>query len=284
MIRKVRPHPNLEYWEASIARGDLRDHLPEVATLLKREAVGLLLDLDGTISEIVPHPNAASVRPPVKSVLKKLHGRLALVAIVTGRPVAQARDIVGLQELVYVGNHGLERMENGQLNLIEEARPFAPTLERLLGRLRERFPSSGLIFEDKGASFAVHYRMAKVPESARQDLLEAIDELGGGCVRVLMGKTVLNVLPPVDFNKGTAVISLAKEYGLSGAILIGDDTTDVDLFRAAAVLSDRGHFAGISIAVVGVDSPQELESEADYTLSSVSQVEDFLTWMAGRRD
>ena len=265
----------------SIARGDLRDHLTEVATLLKKEAVGLLLDLDGTISEIVPHPDAASVRPPVKSALKKLYGRLALVAIVTGRPAEQARDIVGLQELVYVGNHGLERMEKGRLNLTEEARPFAPTLAQLLGRLRDRFPSTGLIFEDKGASFAVHYRTAKNPESARRDVLEAIDELGGSCVRVLTGKTVLNVLPPVDFNKGTAVISLANAYTLSGAILIGDDTTDIDLFRAAAVLSDRGHFAGITVAVIGSDSPPELESEADYTLSSVCQVEDFLIWMAG---
>ena len=97
-----------------------------------------------------------------------------------------------------------------------------------------------------------------------------------------MGKTVINLLPPVNVTKGTAVISLVKEYGLSGAILIGDDVTDIDSFRAASYLSNRQGFGSISIAVAGSDSPPGLEGEVDFALSSVSEVEDFLIWLAER--
>ena len=216
---------------------------------------------------------------PAKSALIELLPRLALVAIVTGRTALQARDIVGLEEMIYVGNHGLERLERGHLALMEEARPYVPFLRQLLARLRTRFPSAGLVFEDKGGPFAVRYRLTQNPEKSRDDVLEAIGELAGGRVKVLMGKAVINVLPPVELNKGTAVSSLVKEYGLSGAILIGDDITDIDSFRGARYVSSQEGFASISIAVLGPDSPPELEREADYTLSSVPEVVGFLTWL-----
>ena len=266
--------------EDAIAAGSLLDHLSEVSALLKHGSVGLLLDLDGTISEIVPEPEAASVRPAVVAALEKLHRRLALVAILTGRSAGQARDILGLQQLVYVGNHGLERLENGRTILAEESQSFAPFLEQLLARLRPRFPSQGLIFEDKGGSFTIHYRLAVDPGKAREDVLEAIRELAGGQVRVLMGKTVINVLPPAKLNKGTAVISLVKEYGLGGAILIGDDVTDIDSFHAARQLSRRQGFISISVTVEAPDCPAELETEANFSLAGVSEVEDFLAWLA----
>ena len=240
------------------------------------------MDLDGTISEIVLEPDKASVSPLVRSVLKELHARLTLVAIITGRSARQARDIVGLPELIYVGNHGLEWLERDRSTLSEEARSFMPLMDQLLVRLRERFPSDGIIFEDKGGSLAVHYRLASDPDKAHNDLLEAIQELVEGRLKVLMGKTVINVLPPVSLTKGTAVTSLVSEYGLSSAILIGDDVTDIDSFRAASRLSGHRGFSSASIAVVGLDSPPELEQETDFTLASVSEVEDFLTWMVER--
>ena len=262
-----------------MSRGLLSDHLGEVTALLKRGSVGLLLDMDGTISEIVPEPDAATVSPAIKSALKKLQARLALVAIVTGRSAFQAREIVGIEELVYVGNHGLETLEKGRLDLAEEARASAPFLERMLMSLRQRFPSTGLFFEHKGGSFAVHYRPAGDPERAREDVVEAIHELAAGEVRVVMGKTVINVLPPVDLNKGTAAVTLADNYALGGAVAIGDDVTDIDLLRAVGQMSRDREFSGVSIAVVTKDSPPQLESEADFTVLSVAEVESMLTWL-----
>ena len=262
-----------------MSRGQLSDHLGEVTALLKRGSIGLLLDMDGTISEIVPEPDAATVSPVIKLALKKLQARLALVAIVTGRSAVQARDIVGIEKLVYVGNHGLETLERGCLELTEEARAAAPFLERMLASLRHRFPSAGLFFEHKGGSFAVHYRPAGDPERARQDVLEAIHELATGEVRIIMGKTVINVLPPVDLNKGTAAVSLIDKYALAGAVAIGDDVTDIDLLRAVGQMSRDREFSSLSIAVVSQDSPPQLEVEADFTVSSVGEVESLLTWL-----
>ena len=251
-----------------------------MAALLKEGPIGLLLDLDGTISEMVPQPDEASVSPSIKAVLEKLHRSLPLVSIVTGRSARQARDIVGIEELVYVGNHGLERLTDGRTTLAEEASSYVPSLRRLLTLLRENLFLEGLAFEDKGGPFAVHYRHAPDPNVARESILKAIEELAGGEVRPLMGKAVINVLPPVYLTKGSAVMSLAKEYRLSGAILIGDDVTDVDSFQAAVHLSNQGGFTSIPIAVMGLDSPPELESAAEFTLSSVTEVEHFLVWLA----
>ena len=262
-----------------MARGPLSDHLGEVTTILNRGAVGLLLDLDGTLSEIVPGSDAATVSPTIRTALIELQARLALVAIVTGRSALKAREIVGIAELVYVGNHGLETLEKGRFDVAEEARASAPFLGRMLTCLRHRFPSAGLFFEHKGGSFAVHYRHAGDPEKAREDVLEAIQELAAGEVRVVMGKTVINVLPPVDLNKGTAAVSLVDKFALAGAVAIGDDVTDIDLLRAVSQMSRDREFSSLSIAVVSKDSPPELEMEADFTVSDVAEVEGLLTWL-----
>ena len=267
-----------------IARGSLLDHLLELQALLESGPAGLMLDLDGTISEIVPEPGEARISDRVRRALTVLNRRLALVAIVTGRSAWQARDIVGLPELIYVGNHGIERLQSGRLSLAEEARPFKPFLAQLLGRLRARFPEAGIIFEDKSGSFAVHYRLASDPDEARGDVVNAINELAGEQVKLLMGKTVINVLPPLHLTKGSAVTSLVAEYGLSGAIVIGDDVTDIDAFRAAGHLSTREGFSSISVAVAGRDSPPGLREEADFTLESVTEVEDLLSWMVTQID
>ena len=240
----------------------------------------MLLDLDGTISELVPHPADATVSSEIRSTLVILQQRLALVAIVTGRPARRAMEMVGLPDLVYAGNHGLERLEKGHETLAPEVRPFIPVLRDLLGGLEQRFPLPGLVFEDKSASLAVHYRLAEHPERVRDELLEAIRELAGDQVRLLMGKTVINILPPVELTKGTAVKGLIEEHDLSAAVLMGDDLTDLDAFRAAKRMSAETDFRSISIAVLGEGTPSELEGETEFALAGVSEVNDFLLWLA----
>ena len=262
-----------------LSRGLALDNLEEIAVLLNRKPLGLISDLDGTLSEIVPVPDEARVSASVRKTLEELQRNLALVAIVTGRPVRQAQDIIGLPQITYIGNHGMERFEKGELSLDEGAHAFVPFLDQLFFNLKTQFTTVGLVFESKGGSFAVHYRLTASPEKARDALLETIQDMAGGQVRVLMGKTVINVLPPVDLNKGTAVTSLVAESGLSAVLLLGDDVTDVDAFRAARSISDGGALSSTSIAVLGEESPQDLREEADFTLSSVTEVEQFLRWL-----
>ena len=68
----------------------------------------VLLDVDGTLAPIVEVPTDAAVPEPTRAELRRLHGRYALVACVSGRPSQAAQQVVGVPELVYVGEHGLE--------------------------------------------------------------------------------------------------------------------------------------------------------------------------------
>ena len=102
-----------------LSRGLALDNLEEIAVLLNRKPLGLISDLDGTLSEIVPVPDEARVSASVRKTLEELQRNLALVAIVTGRPVRQAQDIIGLPQITYIGNHGMERFEKGNLVLMK---------------------------------------------------------------------------------------------------------------------------------------------------------------------
>lgn len=253
-----------------------------VLSLLRDRPSGLFLDLDGTLAEIVPRPEETSVRPVVPRTLRALQQRLALVAVVTGRPALQARDILGVEELVYAGNHGLELMQEGRLEVAEEARSHLDGISRLLELVRAAFPEEGLVFEEKAGSFAVHYRLATDPESVRDGLLRFIGKEACEDVKLIMGKEVMNVLAPVDLNKGTALTYLSRKHRLAAALVIGDDVTDLDAFRASSALEDAGEMRSLRVAVVDAESPPEVEAAAEYTLSGVPEVERVLSWLEER--
>ena len=90
-------------------------------TLVGKGRIGLITDVDGTISPIVLDPDAARVTPRSRELLRQLHDHLALVAVITGRAAADVRSMVGLPDLVYIGNHGMERWEDGRVEVIPEA-------------------------------------------------------------------------------------------------------------------------------------------------------------------
>ena len=279
-LRQSLGRQSLGGW--TIAAGSLLDHLDTVLSLLGEQPSGLFLDLDGTLAEIVPRPEQTSVRPAVSRTLRALQRRLALVAVVTGRPALQARDILGVDELVYAGNHGLELLREGRLEVAEEARGHLETVSRLLELVRAAFPEEGLVFEGKAGSFAVHHRLAADPEGVRRRLLRFMDEEAGEDVKLIMGKEVVNVLAPVDLDKGTALTHLSRRYHLAAAVVMGDDVTDLDAFRASRALEEAGEMRGLRVAVVDEESPPEVQAAADYTLSGVPQVEWLLSWLEER--
>ena len=86
----------------------LFDYLDSIKGLLRRSPFGLITDVDGTISETAPTPQEAKVHSLCQRYLSELCRHLPLVAAISGRSVAQVRDMVGIDGMVYVGNHGLE--------------------------------------------------------------------------------------------------------------------------------------------------------------------------------
>ena len=260
----------------------LSGNLDQVESLARRKPLGLLLDLDGTLSELGPDPEASTVTPAIVSAIGELQSKVGLVAVITGRSVAQAVRIIDLEGVIYVGNHGLERLEGGSVVVDPRIQPYLGLLATLLEGLRSQISIPGVYFEDNGSSFAIHFRNANDPVQAGLQILKAIDDMGHDEVALIAGKQVINILPPVELNKGTAVANLVEKYALSSVIYIGDDVTDLDAFRKIAKLVRIGKILGLCVGVAGEESPDAISSEADYVLSSVAEVGWFLDWMAIR--
>jgi trehalose 6-phosphate phosphatase len=205
---------------------------------------GLFLDVDGVLAPIVPRPEDAQVPEETRELLRRLGGRYALVACVSGRAGEDARRIVGVEEIVYVGNHGLE--------LEPAAEAWRQPLERFLAEAA--WPQT----ENKGLSAALHFRTEDDEAAARAALeLIATDARATGLV-ARWGRKVLEILPPVEANKGTAVRRLLEERGLKRALYAGDDTTDLDGFDALAELE-----LSLRVAVASPEGPHALRGAAD---------------------
>lgn len=266
--------------QESISSKHLSDHLDHVTSILRGRRFGLLTDLDGTLSELVSDPEDSIVSPQIRDPLAALCRELHLVAVITGRSAIQARRMVAIDDLLYVGNHGLEQWEKGKLSVPAVVQAHLQVLGELRLSLRSSIAIPGLTFEDKGVSFAIHYRNAPDPEAAALQVQEAVEREGGGSFRQVGGKMVINILPPVELTKGTAVLDLAESHGLESLVYIGDDVTDLDAFRAIDRLVNDGRCEGLKIGVAGADAPGEIAAEADYTLGGVREVGWFLDWLS----
>lgn len=252
---------------------DPADGVVEAArSVLARRPSGLFADIDGTLSPIAPTPEAAAVPDAIKQALARLAERLDLVVAVTGRGVEDARRLVGLDQIGYVGNHGIERWEDGRVRVHPLAEPHVPRVRATLRALAAAIDLPGLVFEDKGATASIHYRQAADPGAARTTLLRAIEQQRVPDLRVTEGRMVLNLLPPLELDKGRAVAELVGEHGLRGAVFVGDDVTDLDAIRALHRLREAGRLSTLGIAVLSLEGPPELAREADASVAGVEGV------------
>lgn len=254
----------------------------DVLSLLREERSGLIADIDGTLSPLAPTPAAASVSPSCRQHLSRLAGRLALVAIVSGRSATDSKRLVDVEGLVYVGNHGLEMLTDVGVLLHPEARPFRRQIAALLEELETLCAEiPGVIVEDKGVTASIHYRLAGNVTETRRRLLAAVRESPSARgLWITEGKMVIEIRPPLCANKGTAVRELADRFALQGVVYLGDDRTDLDAFNVLAGLRNEGRLQSLSIAVVGPETPPEVRRGADYCLDGVPGVEQLLSALA----
>jgi trehalose 6-phosphate phosphatase len=208
------------------------------------EETAILLDVDGVLAPIVDVPHESAVPKETQAELRRLNGRYALVACISGRSSADARRVVGLDELVYVGEHGLE-LAPAAAAWSDRLQSFAATID----------------WEDverKSLTVTFHYRRAESEAEALR-MLEAVATRARheGLV-ARFGRKVLELRPPIDVHKGTAVAHLLAERSLRRALYAGDDSTDLDAFRAL-----EGLELGVRIAVASPEGPAELRAAAD---------------------
>jgi len=213
---------------------------------------GLFLDVDGVLAPIVPRPEDATVPEKTRTELRRLNARYALVACISGRAGDDARRIVGVPELTYVGNHGLE--------LDPESDSWAERLRAFLAGVEWDE------LEDKYLSAALHYRAAADEAAARAHLETIAERAQAAGFVARFGRKVLELLPPLDANKGTAVGRLLVEHDLERALYAGDDTTDLDGFRAL-----DGVELALRVAVASSEGPPALVAAADLVVSDPAE-------------
>jgi len=240
--------------------------------IISRQPLGILSDIDGTLAPIVPDPAAAAVSPRTRRLLEALIARGVKVALVSGRDVEAARRIVGIQTAAYAGNHGLHIYLGGTTETTEEVQHYLSQARTVLAQIKT-VPCPGVTIEDKGPVIAFHYRNAGDEASAREAIFAAIRSArSAGQFSVYEGRKVIELRPPLEINKGTAIVHLAERLGIRSAIALGDDMTDMDMFKGIAQLRKKG-IAAATIAVWSEEAPPELLRATDYYVVGVPGVE-----------
>jgi len=234
----------------------------------------VFLDYDGTLSPIAPRPELAVLPDATRRVLGKLAERWT-TAIISGRALADARELVGLDNVIYAGNHGLEiegpATSGISRNLADDYRDdvarACAQIERALGSV------PGSLVENKVYSLSVHYRLVADADVAR--VTEAVTNALEACPRLVRhdGKKVYELRPAIDWNKGRAVTwlheILQERGGDAYPAYVGDDVTDEDAFRA---------LAGIGVGILVNDT--ERPTAATWRLDDTEEVREFLARLA----
>ncbi len=229
----------------------------------------VFLDYDGTLTPIVADPDRALLGDEMRETLAGLAER-CVVALISGRAVADLRARVGIDSLYYAGSHGFELESPGIREVAERAEEFLPALDRAEAALREQLAAvEGHLVERKPFAVAVHYR--RVAETDVERVAEIVDRVlcDNPTLKKGHGKKVFQVQPRLDWDKGCAVLRVLEHLELNREtatpLYIGDDLTDEDAFR---VLRGRG------IGIVVRDGART--TAADYALEDPQDVRRFL--------
>lgn len=218
------------------------------------ERTALVFDVDGTLAPIVARPELAAVPASTQAELERLAARYLLVACLSGRAGADARAVVGVEGIEYVGNHGLE---------------LDPRAEDLAGRVARFRADVGLPVEDKRLTLSYHFREAGDERAARRELEAVAERARAEGLDARWGRKVLEIRPSVPANKGTAVRALVERSGARRGLYAGDDTTDIDAFAA---LGDLRLEHAVRIAVASAEGPRRLEAGADLVVSGPEEL------------
>jgi trehalose 6-phosphate phosphatase len=220
------------------------------------ELAAILLDVDGTLAPIVERPEDARVPDDARAELTRLASRYGLVACISGRTGEDARRLVQVEGVRYVGTHGLE---------------LEPAAERWRAPMHDFAASVDWPVEDKGLSLSFHYRQVEDEEAAVRYLEDVAERARAAGLVPRFGRKVLELRPPVRADKGTAIRRLLAEAGLSRALYAGDDTTDLDAFEALGGLE-----LGVRVAVSSEEAPPELVGSAEIVVDSPAELLDLL--------
>jgi trehalose 6-phosphate phosphatase len=227
--------------------------LPDLFLPLVRDPAhsALCLDFDGTLSPIVEDPRAASPFPGVPELLSRLATRLALVAVISGRPVDFLERVLDSPPgVTLIGLYGL-----GQVG--PDAQPWQSVIAAAVTDARTEAPE-GVYVEPKGLTVTLHWRHALEAGPWVADFAVRQEESRG--LRIYPGRLSLELRPPLDVDKGTVIRALVG--GMRALAVFGDDLGDLPAFAVAAEMAAAG-VAVVRVAAVDEESAPEVAAQAD---------------------
>jgi trehalose 6-phosphate phosphatase len=236
----------------------------------------ILLDVDGTLAPIVRQADEAHVPERTRGLLIEIARRYRWVACVSGRQASDARRIVAIGTMHYLGSHGAELLRAGW------AEPVLDPAVREWARRIQVFGKENDVpevrklrvrLEDKGAIVAFHWRGAP-DEAAARGAIEAIAaraEAAG--LATHWGRKVLEIRPPVRIDKGAGIVSFLAGEPVEVALYAGDDATDLDAFRGLRELVETGRLRqAVRVGVRSDEGPSAIADEADVVVDGTDGV------------
>ena len=256
--------------------------LEELLRPLKAEPAraGVLLDVDGVLAPIVQHPDDAHMPESTRRPLIEVARRYGVVACVSGRRASDARRIVSLGSIAYLGSHGSEVLMPGSTapQLDRELQAWTRRVQNFTeDAFDERLRKLRVRLEDKEAIAALHWRGVPDEEEAQaavEDVARRAEQAG---FTAHWGRKVLEIRPPVRIDKGAGIVTLLRDKQLAAALYVGDDTTDLDAFRGLTELVESGRLgAAVRVGVRSDEGPTELAKEADVLVDGTDGVRELL--------
>jgi trehalose 6-phosphate phosphatase len=248
----------------------------------ERTKTAILLDIDGTLAPIVEIAADARVPERTRQLLIAVSKQYGVVACVSGRRASEARAMVSIGTISYLGSHGVELLKAGW------TRPqLDPSVEEWASRIQEfsrdvdtpDLRRRRVRIEDKGAIVAFHWRGAPDEEAAHTAIDAVASKAEAAGLRTHWGRKVLEVRPPLRIDKGSGVTSFLEqtETEIVAAVYIGDDRTDLDAFHALDELARKGKLGrAVKIGVRSDEGPADIAGEADFLVDGTSGVRDLL--------
>ena len=227
---------------------------------------GVFCDFDGTLAEIIDVPDESRPVDGAVDALAALASPYARVAVISGRPAAFLQEHLGGHGLMLAGLYGLERVENGEIHIVDEARRWQPVVEEVTARAGDEAPD-GVSVEHKSLAVTLHFRTAPDAADATRAWVEKQAAETG--LVAAPGRQSYELRPPVTTSKGTVLAELAQ--ALTAACFLGDDHGDLTAFDALDDLAGSGTSA-LRVAVRSQESPPELIERADLVVDGPTEV------------
>ena len=235
---------------------------------------GLVLDFDGVLSPIINDPAASRLPDKTAASLARLARTLGLLAVISGRPVEFLADRIPIPGVYLLGSYGMEQIRDGVRRVDPDTEKWLGPVREAARDLRDRLATSpGIRVEEKPVSVAVHWRQAPdraaAADQVRQVTARIATETG---LRLEPGKLVEELRPPLDVDKGSAILALLATRKMATIAYAGDDLGDVPALRA---VREAGGYA--LVVDHGSETDPRLLDLADQTYAGT---EGFAAWLA----